>query len=40
MGGRLAYASCRLLTGSRTIMTGSGVFALMKPAVPKERTDG
>jgi uncharacterized protein (TIGR00369 family) len=40
MGGRLAYASCRLLTGTRTIMTGSGVFALMKPVVPKERTDG
>ena len=40
MGGRLAYASCRLLTGTRSIMTGSGVFALMKPAVPKERTDG
>ena len=40
MGGRLAYASCRLVTGARTIMTGSGVFALMKPAVPKERTDG
>lgn len=40
MGGRLAYASCRLVTGARTIMTGSGVFALMKPVVPKERTDG
>jgi acyl-coenzyme A thioesterase PaaI-like protein len=40
MGGRLAYASCRLVCGERVIMTGTGVFALMKPAVPKERTDG
>lgn len=40
MGGRLAYASCRLVCGERLIMSGSGVFALMKPAVPKERTDG
>jgi len=40
MGGRLAYASCRLLVGARCIMTGSGVFALMKPVVPKEQTDG
>lgn len=40
MGGRLAYASCTLLTGDRTIMTGTGVFALMKPVVPKEQTDG
>jgi uncharacterized protein (TIGR00369 family) len=40
MGNRLAYASCRLLSGERTIMTGSGVFALMKPVVPKEQADG
>ena len=40
MGGRLAYASCTLVCGERVIMTGTGVFALMKPAVPKERTDG
>ena len=40
MGGRLAYASCTLRTGERTIMTGTGVFALMKPVVPKEQTDG
>jgi uncharacterized protein (TIGR00369 family) len=40
IGGRLAYASCTLLCGERKIMTGSGVFALMKPAVPKEQTDG
>jgi uncharacterized protein (TIGR00369 family) len=40
MGGRLAYASCTLRTGDRTIMTGSGVFALMKPIVPKEQPDG
>ncbi|MCX7167138.1 MAG: PaaI family thioesterase [Rhodocyclales bacterium] len=40
MGGRLAYASCRLVTGTRTIMTGSGVFALMKPVTPREQPDG
>ena len=40
MGGRLAYASCKLVCGERVIMTGSGVFALMKPVVPKEQTDG
>ncbi|MCX7146784.1 MAG: hypothetical protein NT042_11415, partial [Sulfuritalea sp.] len=40
MGGRLAYASCTLRTGDRTIMTGTGVFALMKPVVPKEQPDG
>ena len=40
MGGRLAYASCTLRTGDRTIMTGSGVFALMKPAIPREQPDG
>ena len=40
MGGRLAYASCTLRTNDRTIMTGSGVFALMKPVVPKEQPDG
>jgi len=40
MGGRLAYASCRLLVGERCIMTGSGVFAMMKPIVPKEQADG
>jgi uncharacterized protein (TIGR00369 family) len=40
MGGRLAYASCTLVSGERTIMTGTGVFALMKPVVAKEQTDG
>jgi uncharacterized protein (TIGR00369 family) len=40
MGGRLAYARCTLRTGDRTIMTGSGVFALMKPVVSKEQPDG
>ena len=40
MGGRLAYASCKLRVGHRTIMTGTGVFALMKPVVPKEQPDG
>lgn len=40
MGGRLAYASCTLRCGDRTIMTGTGVFALMKPVVPKEQPDG
>jgi len=40
MGGRLAYASCTLRTGNRNIMTGTGVFALMKPVVPKEQPDG
>ena len=40
MGGRLAYASCTLRTGERTIMTGTGVFALMKPATPREKPDG
>ena len=40
IGGRLAYASCTLRTGTRTIMTGSGVFALMKPVTPREQPDG
>ena len=40
MGGRLAYARCTLRAGDRTIMTGSGVFALMKPVVSKEQPDG
>lgn len=40
VGGRLAYATCCLKVGERRIMTASGVFALMKPAVPKERSDG
>ena len=40
MGGRLAYASCTLRAGGRSIITGSGVFALMKPVVPKEQPDG
>lgn len=40
MGGRLAYASCRIVCGERTIMTGSGVFALMKPVAPRESSDG
>lgn len=40
MGGRLAYASCTLRSGKRTIMTGTGVFALMKPVTPREQPDG
>ncbi|MCX7155033.1 MAG: PaaI family thioesterase [Rhodocyclales bacterium] len=40
MGGRLAYASCTLRVGERCIMTGTGVFAMMKPVVPKEQADG
>lgn len=40
MGGRLAYASCTLRVGARCIMTATGVFALMKPVVPKEQADG
>jgi uncharacterized protein (TIGR00369 family) len=40
MGGRLAYASCRLSCDERTIMTGTGVFALMKPVEPRESSDG
>lgn len=40
MGGRLAYASCTLRSGARTIMTGTGVFALMKPVTPREQPDG
>ena len=40
MGGRLAYASCTLRVGKRCVMTGTGVFALMKPVVPKEQPDG
>lgn len=39
-GGRLTYASCRLVCGDRLIMTGSGVFALMKPVMPREQPDG
>lgn len=34
MGGRLVYASCRLVCSDRLIMTGTAVFAMMKPAVP------
>ncbi|MBK8121622.1 MAG: PaaI family thioesterase [Sulfuritalea sp.] len=40
IGGRLAYASCALRVGDRCIMTGTGVFALMKPATPREQPDG
>ncbi|MCK9382049.1 MAG: PaaI family thioesterase [Sulfuritalea sp.] len=40
MGGRLAYASCTLRVGARCIMTGTGVFALMKPVTPREQPDG
>ncbi|OHC63688.1 MAG: hypothetical protein A2045_05945 [Rhodocyclales bacterium GWA2_65_20] len=40
MGGRLAYASCTLRVGARCVMTATGVFALMKPVVPKEQADG
>jgi uncharacterized protein (TIGR00369 family) len=40
MGGRLAYARCTLRSGDRVIMTGSGVFALMKPVTPREQPDG
>ena len=40
IGGRMAYARCTLRVGDRSIMTGSGVFALMKPVVPKELPDG
>ncbi len=40
MGGRLAYASCTLRVGDRCIMTATGVFALMKPAVPREQPEG
>ena len=40
MGGRLAYASCTLRVGDRCIMTGTGVFALMKPVTPREQPDG
>jgi len=40
MGGRLAYASCTLRVGDRVVMTGTGVFAMMKPVVPKEQADG
>ena len=40
VGTRMAYGTCRLRVGERTIMTASGVFALMKPAVPKERSEG
>jgi len=39
-GGRLAYASCTLRVGDRCIMTGTGVFALMKPVTPREQPDG
>lgn len=40
VGNRLAYATCRLMVGDNTIMTGSGVFALMKPVAPKESSEG
>jgi uncharacterized protein (TIGR00369 family) len=40
VGGRLAYANCCLKVGERRIMNASGVFALMKPAVPRERSEG
>lgn len=40
MGNRLAYASCQLVCGERVIMTGTGVFALMKPVEARESSDG
>ena len=40
IGGRLSYASCTLRVAERCIMTGSGVFALMKPVTPREQPDG
>lgn len=40
MGDRLAYASCTLRVGERCVMTGTGVFALMKPVTPREQPDG
>ena len=40
MGNRLAYASCQLVCGDRVIMTGTGVFALMKPVEVRESSDG
>lgn len=40
VGTRMAYGTCRLRVGERTIMTASGVFALMKPVIPKERSEG
>jgi len=40
MGGRLAYASCTLRVGERVVMTGTGVFAMMKPVAPREASDG
>ncbi|MBI5107113.1 MAG: PaaI family thioesterase [Rhodocyclales bacterium] len=40
MGKRLAYASCQLVCGERVIMTGTGVFALMKPVETRESSDG
>ena len=40
IGDRLAYASCSLQVAGRCLMTGSGVFALMKPVTPREQPDG
>ncbi len=40
VGGRMAYGTCRLMADERTIMTASGVFALMKPVSPKEISEG
>lgn len=40
IGGRLAYGTCRLTVGENCIMTASGIFAIMKPVVPKEQSEG
>lgn len=46
VGGRLAYADCRLVCGARKLLRASGVFALMPPVAAgavgaaEERSDG
>jgi uncharacterized protein (TIGR00369 family) len=40
VGGRLAYGTCFLKVGKRRILRASAVFAVMKPIVPKEDSEG
>lgn len=40
VGGRLAYGNCFLMVGERRILRASGVFALMKPVIPQEGSEG
>ncbi len=40
LGQRLAYANCHLKVGARRILQASGVFAIVRPALPDESSEG